>query len=208
MFGQSFQNYLVLIKENFKLSTLTNLICSIILLCMIPLIQGVANLDRISTAICLENYVAIIGIVMLVPVFSLEQSKEIDEIVSSKALSQVIVQLIRILMSIIGIVVLIIGFVNVLIYLGCNFPVVEYIIGSFASAMFIGSLGMFFSNLFNNTIIGYMILNMMTKGKYVGKFFIMSMSQGSFDEKYWLILGSVVLIIASLLIKPVKRKIR
>ena len=138
---------------------------------MIPLIQGVANLDRISTAICLENYVAIIGIVMLVPVFSLEQSKEIDEIVSSKALSQVIVQLIRILMSIIGIVVLIIGFVNVLIYLGCNFPVVEYIIGSFASAMFIGSLGMFFSNLFNNTIIGYMIsigyliLNMMTKGK-------------------------------------------
>lgn len=51
---------------------------------------------------------------MLVPVFSLEQSKEIDEIVSSKALSQVIVQLIRILMSIIGIV-LIIGFVNVLI---------------------------------------------------------------------------------------------
>ncbi len=172
---------------------------------MIPLIQGVANLDRISTAICLENYVAIIGMVMLVPVFSLEQSKEIDEIVSSKSLSQVIVQFIRILMSIIGIVVLIIGFVNVLIYLGCNFPVVEYITGS---------LGMFFSNLFNNTIIGYMIsigyliLNMMTKGKYVGKFFIMSMSQGSFDEKYWLILGSVVLIIASLLIKPIKRKIR
>ncbi|WP_165481508.1 ABC transporter permease [Clostridioides difficile] len=205
MFGQSFQNCLVLIKENFKLSTLTNLICSIILLCMIPLIQGVANLDRISTAICLENYVAIIGMVMLVPVFSLEQSKEIDEIVSSKSLSQVIVQFIRILMSIIGIVVLIIGFVNVLIYLGCNFPVVEYITGS---------LGMFFSNLFNNTIIGYMIsigyliLNMMTKGKYVGKFFIMSMSQGSFDEKYWLILGSVVLIIASLLIKPIKRKIR
>lgn len=61
MFGQSFQNCLVLIKENFKLSTLTNLICSIILLCMVPLIQGVANLDRISTAICLENYVAIIG---------------------------------------------------------------------------------------------------------------------------------------------------
>ncbi|VHY51136.1 ABC transporter permease [Clostridioides difficile] len=181
---------------------------------MIPLIQGVANLDRISTAICLENYVAIIGMVMLVPVFSLEQSKEIDEIVSSKSLSQVIVQFIRILMSIIGIAVLIIGFVNVLIYLGCDFPVVEYIIGSFASAMFIGSLGMFFSNLFNNTIIGYMIsigyliLNMMTKGKYVGKFFIMSMSQGSFDEKYWLILGSVVLIIASLLIKPIKRKIR
>lgn len=42
--------------------------------------------------------------------------------------------------------------------------------------MFIGSLGMF-SNLFNNTIIGYMIsigyliLNMMTKGKYVGNFY-------------------------------------
>lgn len=151
---------------------------------------------------------------MLVPIFSLEQSKEIDEIVSSKSLSQVIVQLIRILMSIISIAVLIIGFVNVLIYLGGNFPGTEYIVGSFASAMFVGSLGMFFSNLFNNTIIGYMvsigylILNMMTKDKYVGNFFIMSMSQGSFDGKYWLISGSVVLIIISLLIKPIKRKVR
>ncbi len=35
----------------------------------------------------------------------------------------------------------------------------------------------------------------------------MSMSQGSFDEKYWLILGSVVLIIASLLIKPIKGRL-
>lgn len=151
---------------------------------------------------------------MLVPIFSLEQSKEIDEIVSSKSLSQIVVQLIRILMSTICIAVLIIGFVNILIYLGGDFPVAEYIIGSFVSAMFIGSLGMFFSNLFNNTIIGYMvsigylILNMMTKGKYVGHFFIMSMSQGSFDEKYWLIFGSIMLIIASLLIKPIKRKIR
>ncbi|MGS5517590.1 ABC transporter permease [Clostridioides difficile] len=214
MLGQSFQNCLVLIKENFKLSTLINLICSIILLCLIPLIQGVANLDRISSAICLENYVVIVGIIMLVPIFSLEQSKEIDEIVSSKSLSQIIVQSIRILMSIISIAVLIIGFVNVLIYLGGDFPVTEYIVGSFASAMFVGSLGMFFSNLFNNTIIGYMvsigylILNMMTKDKYVGNFFIMSMSQGSFDEKYWLISGSVVLIIISLLIKPIKRKVR
>ncbi|VIG31239.1 ABC transporter permease [Clostridioides difficile] len=64
------------------------------------------------------------------------------------------------------------------------------IFGNFALAMSIGSLGMFFSNLFNNTIIGYMvsmgylILNMMTKGKYVGNFFIMSMSQNYFDEKY------------------------
>ncbi|VIF73068.1 ABC transporter permease [Clostridioides difficile] len=88
------------------------------------------------------------------------------------------------------------------------------IFGNFALAMSIGSLGMFFSNLFNNTIIGYMvsmgdlILNMMTKGKYVGNFFIMSMSQSSFDEKYWFILGSIVLIIESILIKPIKRKIR
>ncbi|WP_227450926.1 hypothetical protein [Clostridioides sp. ES-S-0108-01] len=49
---------------------------------------------------------------------------------------------------------------------------------------------------------------MMTKDKYVGNFFIMYMIQERFDEKYWLISGSVVLIIISLLIKPIKRKIR
>ncbi|MCC0632063.1 ABC transporter permease [Clostridioides sp. ZZV15-6388] len=213
MLVQSFQNYLVLIKENFKLSTLINLICSIGMLCLIPFIQGVANLDSVSAAICLENYVVIVGIIMLVPIFYLEQSKEIDEIVSSKSVSQVVIQLIRIIMSIISMLVLITGFVLVLKHLGGNFPIFKYIVGSFASAMFIGSLGMLFSNLFNNTIIGYMvsigylILNMMTRDKYVGNFFIMSMSRGSFDEKYWLICGSIVLIIVSLLIKPIKRKI-
>ncbi|WP_227450925.1 hypothetical protein [Clostridioides sp. ES-S-0108-01] len=60
-------------------------------------------------------------------------------------------------MSIISITVLIIGFVNVLIYLGGDFLVTEYIVGSFESIMFVGSLGMFFSNLFNNKIMGYMI---------------------------------------------------
>lgn len=46
-------------------------------------------------------------------------------------------------MSIISITVLIIGFVNVLIYLGGDFLVTEYIVGSFESIMFVGSLGMF-----------------------------------------------------------------
>ncbi|MDB0440235.1 ABC transporter permease [Clostridioides difficile] len=182
------------------------------MLCLIPFIQGIANLDSVSAAICLENYVVIIGIIMLVPIFYLEQSKEIDEIVSSKSVSQVVIQLIRLIMSIISMIVLIAGFVLVLKHLGGGFPIFKYIVGSFASAMFIGSLGMLFSNLFNNTIIGYMvsigylILNMMTKDKYVGNFFIMSMSRESFDEKYWLICGSFILIIVSLLIKPIKRK--
>lgn len=67
--------------------------------------------------------------------------------------------------------------------------------------------------LSRSTILGYMcsiiylILNMMTKNKYVGNFYIMSMKYKSFNEKYWLLAGSIIVIFMSILIKLLRRKI-
>lgn len=210
---QRLENCLSLVKINLKLNTLWNLLSSIGFLCLLPLIQGVSNLDRVSAAICLENFVSIIGIILLVPVFSPEESKEIDEIISSKFMPNFKPYLIRIALSAASILILIASFCLMLKYNSCEFYVATYIFGTFASALFLGSIGMLISSLSASTIVGYMasigylIINMMTGSKYVGKFYIMSMKNNSFDEKYYILIGSIVLVLLSILIKGIKRKI-
>ncbi|WP_242865985.1 ABC transporter permease [Desnuesiella massiliensis] len=210
---EKLENCLSLIKINIKISILWNLIFSIGFLCLLPFIQGVANLDRVSAAICLENFVAIIGVILLVPVFSPEESKEIDEIISSKFMPNFKPYIARIALSAASILILIASFCLMLKYNSCEFYVAAYIFGTFASALFLGSIGMLISSLSASTIVGYMasigylIINMMTGSKYVGKFYIMSMKNNSFDEKYYILIGSIVLIMLSIFIKGIKRKI-
>lgn len=211
--AQNLENDLRLIVTNLKLNTLIYLLFSIGFLCILPIVQGVSNLDEISTAVCLENFVAIIGIILLVPIFVPEESKEIDEIVSSKSISPFKPYAARTVLATVFVLVLVTGFCIMLKCNSCVFDTVPYIFGTFISALFLGSIGMLASSLSNSTIagymssIGYLIINMMTGNKYVGKFYIMSMRSNSFNEKYYLLFGSVVFIILSIIIKVKKRTV-
>lgn len=181
------------------------------LLVFLPFIQGIKNLDPLSSAICLETYVSIVGIIILTPIFFPEESREINEIVVSKPMSQSKVHIVRIMMGLILVLVLVSSFALILKYNNSIFPLIKYTLGAYASAIFLGAIGLFISALSGNTIfgymasIGYLILNMMTKNKYVGNFYIMSMRSESFDEKYWLLGGSILLIILAIIVKHVKR---
>jgi hypothetical protein len=209
---QKIENYLNLIVINLKLNTLAYLLFSIAFLCILPLVQGVSNLNKTAIAVCLENFVAIIGIILLVPIFSPEESKEIDEVVSSKSISTFKPYAVRTVLASIFVLVLVSGFCAMLRYNSCIFPFIPYIFGTFTSALFLGSIGMFASSLSGSTIVGYMtsigylIINMMTGNKFVGKFYIFSMRNNSFDEKYFLTIGSAALIFLSIFIKIVRRK--
>lgn len=209
---QKIENYLNLIVINLKLNTLAYLLFSIVFLCILPIVQGVSNLNKTATALCLENFVAIIGIILLVPIFSPEESKEIDEVVSSKSISTFKPYAVRTVLASISILVLVSGFCTMLRYNSCIFPFIPYIFGTFISAIFLGSIGMFASSLLGSTIVGYMtsiwylIINMMTGNKYVGDFYILSMKNNSFNEKYHLLFGCVVFIALSIIIKIIRRK--
>lgn len=198
-------------KANIKLVTLNNIVFSIILLLILSLLHGIENLDPVSSAACLENYVSTVGIILLVPIFAPEEDKEINEIVFSKPMPQFKVYVIRILISLISIFALISVFAFILKYNNCDFPILKYILGTFSSAMFLGSVGLFLSAAAESTIVGYMasvgylILNMMTKNKYLGNLFLFSMKYGSFTEKYYLLCGSIMLIFISVIIKSLKK---
>ncbi|WP_443659478.1 hypothetical protein [Clostridium algidicarnis] len=211
---QRWENRLDLVKANIKLVTLNNIGVAAVLLFTLPFIQGVENLDPVSSAICLENYVSVIGIILLVPIFAPEEATEINEIVTSKSMSQCKIYGVRIIIGLISIFILVTAFTLMLKHNNCDFPLLKYILGTFLSAIFLGSVGLFTSAISGSTIFGYMgsiiylILNIMTKNKYVGKFYIMSMGHKGFNEKYWLLAGSVILILISLIIKFLKRKMQ
>ncbi len=179
-------------KTNLKYHIPVHLLVCILLLFVSPFIMGVKNLTAQDTAKVLEMYVALIGIVLLTPVFLPEQDRGIRDLVCTKYLTSAVVYLVRIA----GNIVLLI----LLAYNQCDFPVVRYFLGTLTQMLFMGGLGLFFYGLCDHLVIGYMapvVYYMAAIGsgqKYMKMFYPFSMTYGSYDEKLWLAAGAVVLI--------------
>lgn len=68
------------------------------------------------------------------------------------------------------------------------------IFGTWTSAVFLGLLGLTISNVSGNITSGYLIafayylLELITKGKYIKDFYLFSMLQNSFNEKYMILI--------------------
>ncbi|MBU3175227.1 ABC transporter permease [Clostridium estertheticum] len=206
----SIRNILQISKVNLRIAFQNNILFSIVLLISTPIIFSITNLDFSMAAKICEQFIVIIGVVILVPIFTPEEDENIKETVNAKAISPIFVYMIRILLSVILLVSLIALFVNILIYLGGTFTSGRLIMGTFVSALFLGGLGLFVASLTENVSIGYMIpivyfvFNIMTKGIYTKNLFLFSLMNNSFKEKYYLLVAAVVLIISSLFVYWVK----
>lgn len=187
---------------------------SLLLLTFTPIVFSIRNADYIWAARICEQFVVIIGVIILVPLFSPEEEGGIRETVESKYTPQSYVYIIRILTSLLIIVGLITLIVELLILWGGSFNQGALIAGSFATAFFLGALGMFVVSVSGQLMAGYMvpivyfILDMMTKGKYTKKFFLFSLLKNSFIEKYYLLAAALVLVVMSLLAYIVKKNRR
>ena len=190
-----------IIWTQFKLIIFFGLLLSAILLLGAPVFVGLKYLDETASAVVLERYVSLVGIILVVPLFFPEQDKNISEVIEAKYTSHNMIIFCRLVLSIL-IVFALISLMALIMYLGeCSFPVGKYILGTFVSALALGSLGFAGAGITNNIIAGYLvsvcyyILNM-GLGKKLGNFYLFSMSRGSFDEKYYL-LGAALLIIVT-----------
>ena len=68
-------------KVNFLLAVRTNLLLAAAYLLSISLFRGIANLDMVHSAECLEQSVILVGIFLIVPLNVPEQSKPIQNTV-------------------------------------------------------------------------------------------------------------------------------
>lgn len=199
-------------KINLKHNACLSIIVSVVIMLLIPIIVGTANLDMYASAVPLEMFVSLIGIVMLPPVFAPEQNADIDDLVSSKYVSTVKIYLIRTVYSIV-ILALFIGLFCV--YMGirnCDVAL-GLMTGTLSDAIFLGSLGMITSSVCNNTVIAYMIplvyyaVNYGMGGK-LKNYYLFSMTVGKYEPKIWMLVTGILLITASILLRAVQKKLR
>lgn len=130
---------------------------SVIILIITPILFGTAQLDLTESAVVLEMFVSLIGIVLFTPVFQPEQDDAIRDLVSSKYISTSLVYFIRTVCAAILIILLTGLFVGYLQIQQCDVTVWLYL-GTVANAVFLGALGMMTAALTNNTVIAYMIV--------------------------------------------------
>ena len=198
-----------MLKLDLKHNVLRPFFLSVILLALVPLLAGTANLDQNSSAVPLEMFVALLGIVMLTPVFQPEQDRDISDLIFSKFMDPVRIWLARILCSLVILAVLISLFSGYMALRGCDITM-RLVSGTLADAIFLGSLGMAASALCNNTVTGYMIPLVYYAVNYgagnkLGNFYLFSMTAGSYSPKIWMLSAGLLSAAGALIIRRLRR---
>lgn len=171
----------------------------------IPLLRGIANLDMVHSAECLEQSVILIGIFLIVPLNVPEQSKAIQEVVCTRKIQHWKILLLRLAMSSLFLILLVCLFAGIMIWKNCNFPFMAYAAGTIVSAMALGSLGFAIAILSNSAIVGYLasagyfLLNFLGNVSEKNSFYLFSMGKGNYTTKIYLLGCSLLMIAASLI---------
>lgn len=123
---------------------------------LIPAIRGISNLDNVHSADVLGQSLALIGIFLLLPITRQELEIDIKEIVYTKVWSYRKSVSIRLICGFLLITVIITIFAGIMQLQNCKFPFLEYVSVTILYAVFLGILGLLFSQLGSNVIIGYL----------------------------------------------------
>ena len=190
---------------NFILAVRTNLLLAAAYLLTIPLLRGIANLDMVHSAECLEQSVILIGIFLIVPLNVPEQSKAIQEVVCTRKIPHWKILSLRLAMSTLFLILLVCLFAGIMIWKNCNFPFMVYAAGSIVSAMALGSLGFVIAIVTNSVIAGYLasagyfLLNILGNIPEESIFYLFSIEKGNYTTKIYLLGWSLLMLAVSCL---------
>lgn len=207
------ERYFQIGRVNLKYNLFPHILLSILVLCISPFLLGVENLDASKTARILELYAALIGIILITPIFLPEQNKDIKELVEAKYTRATTVYFIRIIEAGFSLAILIGIYVLILKYSNCTFPVINYYFGTLAEALFLGGMGLCAYSLFDQIAIAYMlpmvyyILAIGGGSKLLKNFYLFSMIYGGYQEKIYLTITGVFLILFGISYQYIVKKI-
>ncbi len=101
------------------LAVRNNLFLAAAYLLIIPILRGIANLDMVRSAECLEEAVILTGIFLIVPLSAPEQSNAIQEVVCTKKVSYWKILLLRFIMSMLLLIMIICLFSGIMVWKNC-----------------------------------------------------------------------------------------
>lgn len=192
-------------KVNLRHNFLPLLLLSVIIMMLTPALFGITHLDSKATAVPLEMFLSIIGIILLVPIFQPEHDDEIKDIIASKYIDSTYIHLIRVVYSVVGIIVLVLIFSLFMLLCGCEITM-ALICGTIADAMFLGSMGLLALAITGNLPVSFMVsllyyvINIAMKSK-LGNFNLFAMMDGNYKPNSYLFVASIIFITISVSIK-------
>lgn len=183
------------LKHNFPV----HFAAAVIIAMLTPVVFSISSLDSRASAQPIEMLLPFIGTILLTPIFLPEQNEEIRDVIRSKKTDYLLICAVRIVYSVLAVMLITGIFVLVMRYCECDVTW-KHFIGSFASSMFLGTVGFAFAGLSGSVSAGYMAsfvyyaANIGLKDK-LGICYLFSMySGGELSDKYLLILLSAIII--------------
>jgi hypothetical protein len=207
------ERYLNIAKVNLKFNLLPHIIAIMLLMLLSPAIIGISNLDSLQAAKVVDFYVSLFGIILCVPLFIPDEDYSIRELVQSKKESMFVVQGIRIVEEVVLLLVSLVLFLLLMKQQGSSFPYYQYLYGGIANCLFLGGLGIISYGIVDNLAVAYMIpilyyvMCMGGSKRYLGKFYLFSMMGGSVEDKIYLLMTGVVMIVLGIVIRNVKNNV-
>ncbi len=150
------ENFFTVLGANIRMNYKNTFIPSILLLLVIPLIYGTANLDDIKSADCLERMVALVGIPMFTSLFYREQSRDAYSMIALRPFPFRAVAALRIGMETAVTFGLVIVFEVYMCACGSVFAVGTYAVRTLAACMALGFAGLLCATAVKNTVAGYL----------------------------------------------------
>lgn len=179
----------------------------------VSLFAGTGHLDWYASAILLERFVSLTGIILITSVCAPEQDRRVREVIAAKAFSFRKTIVIRLVLSSLICLLIIAVLVCVMSARGCVFPVCEYLFGAFATAFFIGALGFLIAGIFDNTIAGYFVsvvyffMNMMSVPQD-SVWYLFSLSGGDNASKPVLAIAATAMICVTFFVRAINARTR
>lgn len=207
------ERYLSIAKVNLKFNLIYYVLAALVFCLVSPLLMGLKNLEATQVAKVLETYISMLGIILLIPVVTVEDNKYLRELVLSKRQSMVGIYIIRVFQSVIFLGLIISIFLLYMKMNNCIFDFGQYLYISTATCIFLGGLGILSYALFQNIVVAYIIpclyyiICFMGIKKYLGRFYLFSMMNGSIVEKHYIILFGVTMMVAGIIINLKRDKI-
>lgn len=177
-----------------------------------PLFMGTKYLDERSVAKIAEMYLALMGLILVVPVLSPDSDANIRDLIYSKKEAMWVVHFIRILESI-----FLLGIFGIIFFLylkhgKCDFSMGNLLYGYMANALFLGGMGLFVFAHSDQAVFAYMVplfyymTNFGAGKEHLGKFWIFSMQLGSMEEKHYLMAAGILFLIATVLVRNFSKR--
>ena len=158
----------------------------------------------------LEFFLCFTGVMLLTPICYPEQDHELRDVICSRKMSYSLLCVLRLVYSLVFLGLVEAAFVA-LLKAGESEVTIHHLFGGIATAVFLGAIGFFVAGITDNVTLGYMaamLYYLLSYGmkKKLGKFYLFYMCNGQFEEKKWLFLGAIILILLTFLVMKLRRK--